>query len=378
MMSVRHPQRSRKLRRLANAVVAAATILTFAGAGDRASAGSSGFHETPNYIPITNIGYALNSKPTFAGTYNPTASYAFNSASNKATSVSIKRNSIGFDTVTFLGLGSNVASNVQVTAFNSHNYCVLGSWGSPNKPDVTIDVFCFDPTGARADTGFTLLYQARNEWTHANSALGFLWANKQSTPSYTPDSSGSFNSTGGTNTITRTGTGQYKATLPNVGNSGGGDVQVTAYYAESSFLKKAPGIVAHPGALRCQVAFWNLSTVDVTCVNFSGNPVDAEFSLLYTVNEPAGVAPLTPDGAYVYGSNPVSTQFYVPTSTWSDNLMGTGAIYGRKTGLGTYVMVVPGGSTYQDSIAIATAVNQPSSYCNIAGWHPAANEIYVR
>src|SRR5262245_42166976 len=69
---------------------------------------------------------------------------------------------------------------------------------------------------------------ARSGKTGSSAQLGYVWANQPSSASYTPSLTYQFNSAGGTNTITRSGVGQYTVHFPGLSTLGG-HVQVTAY-----------------------------------------------------------------------------------------------------------------------------------------------------
>jgi hypothetical protein len=100
---------------------------------------------------------------------------------------------------------------------------------------------------------------------------GYVWANEPSSASYTPSTYYSFNSSGGANTILRSGVGRYTVNLYGL-VAGGGHVQVTAY---------------GPSSDTCKVANWGVGgtylSVNVNCYNHLGQPVDTYYTL-YFVN----------------------------------------------------------------------------------------------
>ena len=63
----------------------------------------------------------------------------------------------------------------------------------------------------------------------ANGDAAFVWASFPTGPPYNAESTGSFNSAGGTNRVTWLSTGYYRVDLPGLGNVDGGNVQVTPH-----------------------------------------------------------------------------------------------------------------------------------------------------
>jgi hypothetical protein len=311
-----------------------------------------------------DIGYVLSPKPTFTGVMHPNASYAFNSASSDVKTIAINRIATGTYLVGFRGLGNSKNSNVQISAYGSTtNYCTSGGWRSPNGTDVLAIVYCFDLTGAAADSGFTLLYQARTSWAFANSALGFFLGNNPTSAAYAPLGTYSFNSGAAANTATRSGIGSYEALIPGVGGFTGGHVQVTA-------VSKV--------ATRCNVAEWSPGDVDLTCVDHAGNPVDAQYSVVFADNRPLGVGPETPDGAYAWNCSDEDTSFFsLAGCHYEFNNMSGDSLMARTIATGQYVVAVPGKPSYASSIALVTVYDDPSAYCNVAGWNPTLSNIYV-
>src|SRR4029079_10278762 len=99
-----------------------------------------------------------------------------------------------------------------------------------------------DPTGALVDSLFDATYSV----APARGALGYVWADQPTSPSYVPSSFYQFNSKGFTNSITRFGIGAYSVRLPGLGASAG-TVKVTTY---------------GPVSTRCKVVNWGPSGSD--------------------------------------------------------------------------------------------------------------------
>ena len=146
----------------------------------------------------------------------------------------------------------------------------MGYWGTSGS-DQVVNVLCYDAWGFPIDTYYTVTFvNGINVLGVAGAALAYVWAHAPASASYIPTSTYSFNSTGGTNSITRSGTGNYTLHLPGLAVDNG-HVQVTAYGS---------------GANRCKVGYWFASgselLVNVQCFTVAGAPVDTLFAASYT------------------------------------------------------------------------------------------------
>jgi len=177
----------------------------------------------------------------------------------------------GLYSVTLPGQGAK-AGTVQVTAYGEDAaYCKVQSW-APSGADQRVLVRCFDPTGAPADSRFTLAYA--NLTGNRTQGLAYVFGNQPTVASYTPPLNYQYNSTGATNTITRTAgqAGVYTINAPGLAASGG-HVQVTAYGT---------------GGEWCTAWNWGPSGADlhiqIRCYNAAGAPADSRFTMSYARN----------------------------------------------------------------------------------------------
>jgi hypothetical protein len=274
--------------------------------------------------------------------------------------------------VTLPGLGNSLHSNVQVNAVNNRgvgHYCTSDGWFSSNGVDVTADVTCFDALGNPILEDFSLFYQARTK-APAKGAIAFLWASRPTTPSYTPAPLYNFNSTGKSNTVTRSSTGLYAASLPGL-TTIGGNPQVTAY----------GGVAA-----RCEVAKWFQNrfgtTVSVYCVNSAGVAADERFSLSYTIGTNAAAGPVaTALGGYAWANNPVAGN-YVPALRFQFDSVSTGPLTAQRFGQpvqGQYSLTVPNPNNipFVTIVGMVTANGSSGEYCNPAGENVLSGEFYL-
>jgi hypothetical protein len=179
---------------------------------------------------------------------------------------------------------------------------------------------------------------------------GFVWA-QNSTGTFDADSGFSFNSVGGVNTITNTGTGTYRVDFEGLGANVGGNVQVTAYGSGSEY---------------CNVGSWtsNLMTlqVNVSCFDKSGSPVNTRFAASYAFRTDKPGA----DGGYAWADQE-STASYTPFSAYQWNSTGTPITISRS-GTGTYAVFLPG-QDFVGGTAEVTAYGT-NRHCKVSSWFP--------
>jgi hypothetical protein len=306
------------------------------------------------------VGWVWANQPDVAGPYQPPAEYSFNSAGG---AINITRSGTGTYSVVFSGLGSsNQFSNVLVSAYGGSGTCKVGGWGVSSA---SVSVLCFDSAGEPADNLFTMVYQSRaGGFGSASKGLAFLWANQSSTSSYTPDSFYQYNSTGGTNTMTRSAVGVYEAVIPGL-NTLGGTVQVTAYGS---------------GAGRCKVSGWGPDVdgqhIGVLCFNSSGAPSDELFTLAYAAKVP--VAYLGTDVTGLYGwFNKAKGQNYKLSKTYRFNSLGSdSALIGNRSAKGLTSVDTLSSPSLGSSNMLVTAYGEDSSYCNVVEWFPLYTQCY--
>ncbi|NMO20913.1 trypsin-like serine protease [Pyxidicoccus fallax] len=285
-------------------------------------------------------GFVWADQPSTAA-YTPSSYYSHNSTGGTNT---ITRTAVGSYRVEMPGLGQS-NGNVQVTAYGgTANRCKVSSWG-PSGTALHVYIACYTAAGAAADSYFVAQYYRAGAGNPQQGA--YLWANQPSTASYTPSRYYSYNSRGGTNTVTRTGVGAYQANLPGF-TTIGGNVQVTAY-----------GYGSH----HCKVASWGTNIVYVRCFDAAGNPADTYWTLRYTDRH---VANSGQRGAYAWlsdATSPTST----PSSWYQWHSLGS-TLTASRSGTGSYTMHIPGIAAYNRTSAMVTAYGYTNTYCNVSSW----------
>src|SRR5262249_2983947 len=145
------------------------------------------------------------------------------------------------------GLAST-GGTVKVTAQSvNSDFCNAAGW-SASGADEVVDVRCFHGAGAPPDDKYTLVYTHAGSIVPNRAASGYPLANPPSAATFPPSSQ--FDSTGLTDTVTRTGPGLYTATLGGLGS--------LPVAADAGILHVTS---ASGNANRCQVVDWSSGLV---------------------------------------------------------------------------------------------------------------------
>ena len=185
-------------------------------------------------------------------------------------------------------------------------------------------------------------------------AIGFVWNNNPTTKgTTTPDSSYSYNSSGGAISITRNSKGNYTVDFAGLGDSFYSDVQVNGY---------------GPGSDFCNVAGWyspNGTDVEigVLCYTHAGVPADHSFTLLYQARTSSD--PTTPDVAFLWANQPTASS-YTPSGLYQYNVFGGTNIITRNS-KGNYSATLPGFTTTGGTV-IVTAYGSTPAHCQVTDW----------
>ncbi len=206
--------------------------------------------------------YVLANQPVVTN-YTPDPSYSFNSTGMDNT---MHRSGTGRYQAHLPNMTNT--GNIQLTPDGDFRCKVSGRTEGTNE--LIVDVNCFDPAGNPQDGSFLLLYtNGVGPTTVTRPKAAYLFANKPSTSSYTPDAALRYSSVGMGATISRSGVGKYLATLS--GMPKGGAAFVTAVGSDKAF---------------CQLTSIRTSgtpqKVGVACFKPNGAAVDAKFMLAYT------------------------------------------------------------------------------------------------
>jgi hypothetical protein len=303
--------------------------------------------------------------PPLNVTYTPMAQYQYNSTSPFAAINTIRRGAQGYYLVTFPGLlGDGVP---HVTAYGAQpGYCDVNAIVEV-AVGTQVFIHCVSAQGIPVDRRFTVSYtNVRASWSDRPMAYlrGDGYNGKVSGPQ--------FNSTGGVNTLTRTGRGVYSVRLPGLG-LGTGHVQVTAW---------------HIWPLACSVTGWGPAGVDqivtVRCFDpTTGAAHDSLFTLTYvdTLNALGLSTGFTPDGhdsAYAWAdqsSTPLDVT-YTPNTSYQFTNGVLDAATASRVGTGDYVMRFPDVDVRMGNVQV-TMYGWAFGYCGVVSWTTSAG-IRVR
>lgn len=146
--------------------------------------------------------------------------------------------------------------NVQVVAYGTSDaMCKRVGGAGGTGPQIS----CFDPDGVLVDSAFVIVFQTKSGTSSEKGA--YLSSPAVGAATY------SWNSTGGSNTVTWNTVAQaYDVTLPGM-NFHNASVHVTAN-----------GYVGDT----CRVNYWGAGTVRVKCFDSDGDPTQSQFALTYS------------------------------------------------------------------------------------------------
>ncbi|MGE5831095.1 MAG: hypothetical protein ACM30G_22425 [Micromonosporaceae bacterium] len=289
----------------------------------------------PPAFPVE--GYAWGWQPNNPG-YVANSGYEYNSAGG---AVTITRPGTGVYQVRFAGMAA-AGGVAHVSAYGSNSICVVSSW-IQSGGDELVNVRCFSPAGAAADSRFIAHVTNRTD----GIARGFAWSSDPTPPlgGYVPSAQYSFDSTGQQIMVFPEGVGAYAVELNAFGQDIGGlwttgVLRVTAYGAAAVTCQALdPALFTDPAVLR------------VRCFDTTGHSVNSRFALSYT----RGVVP---------NSATVSNYALVPS------VVGSSGPAPSVTALdsdGDYQVTFPGAAA-AGGHAFASIMGTPPMYCNIHSW----------
>jgi len=292
-----------------------------------------------------------------AASYTPASDFNQNETGAKNT---VTRTGTGVYDVAFTNQAhfSGQAGAPLVTALGSAGeYCNTSAWSGSLTPDETVTVRCFSAAGTPTDVQFDAAYI--RPIPASGGDVAYVWADDETSPSYTPSTAHQFNSTGAVDTVLRSATGVYTVTLPGLGSTGG-TAKVTAYSSSSSYCKPESWAASGTDEL-----------VQVRCFDSTGAAVNSQFTLAW-----ADGTSILADGAssaYALADKP-STASYTPAAATSFNSTGAANTVVR-TGTGLYTVTLPGlGSgaapltgVNRGTVHVA-ATTSSSKRCEVTSW----------
>ena len=305
------------------AILASAALLLLTGSAGVVARNLTPTSVTPTGVASSTWGWVVARHPSTAS-YTP----ALKDRSNSSGGVNkVTRNSLGHYTVKMPGIGFG-GGIVHVTPLGrTPHICVIEEWGG--SPAQFITLSCYTRSGDPADSKFVANYLVAAGLSGGSSGrLGYLWANEEATTDYTPDLNYSYNSSGGTNTIHRGGTGSYWITMPGLSSVNHGNVQVTAYGSTAV----------------CRVGEWapaaGALSAHVSCRDIAGFVVDARFTVTYMKD--LALKGYNGTRSYYLWANQKSTTNYQPDPNFVFSTVGAAPPSMHRSANGTYLATLPG------------------------------------
>ncbi len=195
--------------------------------------------------------------------------------------------------------------------------------------------------------------------------IGYAWADNNASASYTPSATYSFNSSGGTITATRSGTGVYSVRFAGLARADGQreNVQVTAY-SDPAY---------------CNIAGWQNEgadlVVNILCfATTTGSAIDSYYTVFV-----AGARVLAGRVGFVL-ANQASTASYSPADFYNS---AHGPVTITRSGPGTYQVRLTGlnrGATSGPEMVMVTEVGSGgtgSNRCVVEGWDYDGFDAYI-
>ena len=295
---------------------------------------------TAQAAPPDQYGFAYSQLASPGGTYAPDPSRQWVSSGGVAT---VTPTGVGAYSVIFPGIG--VPDGIaHVTAVNrTGEWCQVRAYG-PSGTSERVDLRCFRPGGAPADTRFSVVFSS-GPGLAASGGYAHLRATAAGTIAT------SLNTTGAANTVSPAGVGFYSVTLPGVGVGGGspsGGLQVTAN----------GGVPA-----RCKVATWSTTAAGqqaiVGCVDPAGAPADTPWTLSYQ-SKRSIVSSTSPPNRFAYVFDTLGA---IPPGAAANSAGGGVSLSTAGVGLREVRFPLVGASP--DHVQV-TASGRGPEYCTIA------------
>ncbi|MCA8947891.1 MAG: hypothetical protein KDE27_00215 [Planctomycetes bacterium] len=307
-------------------------------------------------LPAQNVAWAWVNTQGQGASFTPPANYQHTPS---GASITVDRDPAFTNVfrVRFPGVATHLG-NFQVTPYGGDHAATVIGWGSGNN-ETSVQVALFDAAGADlSDGAFTVLYREGGDLA---TRQAYLWANDPSAPTYTPNTSYSWNGNRAAPSITRLAAGHYRVTLPGLATAlfgDGGHVQVTP---QSALYRRA------------KVESWAANGADlrvfVRCLDASGALADSRFFLHY--NETAApIAALDGSGAHVWADR-ATTAHYSPSAPFRDSNGREGPANAERIDrldVGRYRVSLPDVAPLQSTTAQVTAYGSDAAYAAIDSW----------
>jgi hypothetical protein len=290
---------------------------------------------SPKAVLPSKAGYiwVYQADSSFTGS----TAYQFNSAGG---AITVGYQGGGRYRVTFAGLGDSGGAAHAQSYGPGGGYCTIET-SEAVGPDQVVDVACFDPSGAPADSMFVANFAAGSQDA---TRFSYLRADQPSrAEAYRPAATHSYDSVAaGELTVRRTDLGRYEAHLP-----------------ASAVLPTQPHtfqVTAYGSASQCKLTGFHPTTrkANVACRTATGTYTDTRFTLSFAA-----------DGSFLGRSDRRHAEYAADSAGVSSPSVGVYVI--RATGLGQAKGQV-----------VAQATGSNASYCHVVGWTAVGADLDAR
>jgi hypothetical protein len=280
----------------------------------------------------SKAGFVWNPSP--GSDYTATGGYWFNSTGG---GISIAHTGTGRYSITYAGLGTP-GGVAHVQAYGSTpNWCNVVGW-NPSGANEVVDIACYTPGTAPADTSFVANFAVGHQTT---ARFSYLWSDQPSASGkHSPNATYRYDSTGHEPWIERISAGKYRVFLPasydeqNEPNT----IQVTAYGVQT---------------FRCKVSkpYAAAGVHEILCTDAPGTPYDARFVVSFSA-----------EGSIIGRTD---TRF-------GDYNQTDSGVTQSGTGVYNVPAMEMGGARGQ---VVATAIGNNSSYCHVGNWNSSGTTM---
>ncbi len=291
--------------------------------------------------------------------------YQFNSTGGAIVG---KRSATGVYQVVIPNMGSHYNGVCHAVAYGGNHSVQVVNWGRSGS-NLNINLKAFAPTGRPIDGRFVIFFYHEDK---KSGAYTWMSSPGEVTHGYT------YNSSGGRNTVTKTGTGRYKVEFaglkPDVYTQQKGNVLVTPYNGT---------------ARRAQVINWGLSSrggasVNVQITDANGQPADSKFVISFINDFNIGQNGNGEDadcGAFVWANDATASRIYSPSATYAKNNASKN-IKIQRLSTGSYKVQLGLVPHQSSTMAIATSYGSNNTYASVDKWLKSSSDsgtdVYVK
>lgn len=305
------------------------------------------------------------------GSLDPMGQY--NSAGGAITA---EARSTGIYRVYFHGLGDHShTGNVQIVARgNDAARCKTNRFGTIDG-NLEVHVLCHLPSGSTVDSGFVVQFNRPTGTATGEGAL--VHANQPFRDAYGVVSEFTWNSTGSTNRIVRSGVGVYNVLLGGLAEFAG-NAQVTTFGTSHDFC------MVNPTGTAPDPACGGDQRLEVRCFDTSGAPIDTKFLLSYLARDNVNI---NERGAYAWANDPAASSYALPGAYSYNSTASCGGTTDTATRASTGSYGIQHHALgADDGVPLVTATFSASTqapepkYCKLAGWTDSASgtDVQVR